>query len=116
MEPNVSNYRLPILLFVAVFLIWGILGLTDFKNFVTTGYQTDNNFNIIKVENGSAAETAGLLVGDHILSIDGTSMEDSKTWNEKARPAVGETRTWVVDRKGEELEIPVTSARRFYWG
>ena len=108
METNVKKYRLPIFIFVLVFLAWGIAGLTDFKNRATTGYQTDNNFNITKIESGSAAETAGLMVGDHINSIDGISLEDSKSWNEKARPAIGETRPWDIERNGGEMKIPGT--------
>lgn len=108
MAPTPGKYHLPILIIVIASLIWGIFGLADFKNFTSLGYQTDNNFNIIKVDEGSAAETAGLMVGDHIESINGISMEDSKTWNETARAAIGETRTWLIARNDEEMEIPVT--------
>jgi len=111
MESTFNRYRLPILAIVILFFIWGIFGAMDFGNRVQLGYSTDNNFNIIEVESGSPAETAGLLVGDQIKRIDGIDMDDSKSWNEKARPAIGETRTFLVDRQGEEVEIQATFAR-----
>lgn len=102
---------LPILGIVILFTIWGIFGVMDFANRANAGYSTDNHFNIIEVEPGSPAESAGLLVGDHIKSIDGIDMEDSKSWNKKARPAIGETRTFLVDRQGEEVAVEATYAR-----
>ena len=110
MESTFDKYRNPILITAALFLIWGVLGVLDFKNFTHMGYSTDNSFNIIEVEEGSPAMAAGLQVGDHIKSIDGIDMEDSKTWNTKPRAAVGETRTWLVDRSGEEVEVNATYA------
>ncbi len=110
MESNFEKYRNPILIASALFLIWGVLGVIDFKNYTHMGYSTDNNFNIIEVDDGSPAMTGGLEVGDHIKSIDGLDMEDAKAWNEKQRPAIGETRTWLVDRSGEEVEVKATYA------
>lgn len=108
MESSSSKYRIPILAIIALFLIWGLFGLMDMKNWTYSGYQTGADYNIINVEEGSPAETAGLMTGDRIKSIDGTTMGDSKAWNKKQRPAIGETRNFLIDRQGEEMEIAVT--------
>lgn len=110
METNLSKYRIPLFIASGLFLLWGILGVMDFKNFAYVGYSTDNNFNIIEVEEGSPAEAAGMAVGDVIKSIDGIDAENTKAFNERARPSVGQTGTWLVDRGGEEMELTLTFA------
>ncbi|MFL6204151.1 MAG: M50 family metallopeptidase [Acidimicrobiales bacterium] len=63
------------------------------------------------VTHGSAADKAGLEVGDDVLSIDG---HDVTVWEDVGKavaPNPGKTVTVVVDRDGEvhELDAPLTS-------
>lgn len=110
METNLSKYRIPLFVASALFLLWGILGVMDFKNYTYLGYRTGNNFNVIEIDKGSPAEAAGMQVGDVIKSIDGIDIENNKAFNEMARSTVGESRSWVVDRGGEEMELTLTYA------
>jgi len=93
-----------------LFIIWGILGLMDAKNYVTSGYNTDGNNTIIKIIEGGPAEAAGLQVGDVIKSTGGIAVTDTKALNNRARAKAGETRTYVVDRNGEEVSAELTFA------
>ena len=97
-----------ILKIVAVFfIIWGILGLMDAKNYSYAGYSTDNN-KITQVREGSPAEAAGLQVGDVMKSYDGIAVTDSKAFSKRNRTEIGQTVEIVVDRNGEEKTLQVT--------
>ena len=73
----------PLLIVAALFIIWGILGMMDAKNYTTVGYNTDGDNTIIKITEGGAAETAGLKVGDVIKSTGGISVNDTKALNKE---------------------------------
>ncbi|HEX9826687.1 MAG TPA: PDZ domain-containing protein [Flavobacteriaceae bacterium] len=91
-----------------LFIIWGILGLMDAKNYSYSGYSTDGNNKIIQVKEGSPAEAAGMQVGDVIKSYDGISVIDSKAFSKRKRTEIGQTVEIVVDRNGEEQALQVT--------
>jgi hypothetical protein len=91
-----------------LFIIWGILGLMDAKNYSYSGYSTDGNNKIIQVKEGSPAEAAGMQVGDVIKSYDGISVIDSKAFSKRKRTEIGQTVEIVVDRNGEEQTLAVT--------
>lgn len=90
-----------------LFIIWGILGLMDAKNYSYAGYSTDNN-KITQVREGSPAEAAGMQVGDVMKSYDGIAMTDSKAFSKRSRTEIGQTVDIVVDRNGEEQTLQVT--------
>lgn len=91
-----------------LFIIWGILGLMDAKNYSYSGYNTDGNNTITKVKDGSPAEVAGMQVGDVMKSYDGILMADSKAFNNRKRTEIGQIVEMVVERAGEELALQVT--------
>jgi hypothetical protein len=93
-----------------VFIIWSILGMIDAKNYTYDGYNTDDNFTVIKIEEGSPAEQAGLQLGDVLISTGGIAVTDSKALNERQRATIGESREIVVDRNGEETITQLTYA------
>lgn len=93
----------------ALFLILGIFGYLDIKNFTTAGYNS-NDFEVTRVEDAGPAATAGMQVGDQILTIDGRDVRDTKAWTDVPRTKPGETRNFVVDRGGEEVSFPLTYA------
>ena len=98
------------LLYVAgiVFLIWGVLGLMDAKNYVATGYQSDDNNAIVKVEAGSPAEAAGMQLGDVIKTSGGIDINNNKELSKRDRPAAGDVREFVVDRNGADTTLQLT--------
>jgi len=91
-----------------LFIIWGILGLMDAKNYSYSGYSTDGNNTITQVREGSPAETAGMQVGDVMKSYDGIAVTDSKAFSKRNRTEIGQTVEIVVDRNGEEQALQVT--------
>ena len=92
-----------------LYLIMGVLGYLDMKNFTDAGYNT-NDFKVTKVDAEGPAAQAGMQVGDQLLTINGLDVRDSKAWNEVPRRKVGEVREYVVDRNGEEVTYSVTIA------
>lgn len=91
-----------------LFIIWGILGLMDTKNYSYDGYDTDGNNKITQVREGSPAEAAGMQVGDIMKSYDGIAVTDSKAFSKRNRTEIGQIVEIVVDRNGEEQTLSVT--------
>jgi hypothetical protein len=110
MSNQSTKYNTAILIAGALFIIWGLLGLQDSKNYTYAGYNSDDNWTVNKVEEGSPAETAGLQIGDIVKSTGGIAVTDSKALNKRERPEIGETREIVVDRNGEEETLNLTYA------
>ncbi|GGR08046.1 S1C family serine protease [Deinococcus ruber] len=74
---------------------WGRLGLT-----------------VVRVEDSSPAQTAGLKVGDVLLALDGAALRHPGALHEDIRRRAGETVTLRVLRGGEEQELSVTLGER----
>ena len=100
-EVREARYRMPFLVVAVLFILWGIFGAADLPNVPYTGYLTDGNNTVVQVEPGSPAQLAGLQVGDHITSIAGIPVEDSRALARLSRPQVGDTRTLTVERRAE---------------
>lgn len=60
-----------------------------------------------KVVAGSAAETAGVQVGDRVVAVDGTPVSDFQSMVKIVQPSPGKTLVFELDRKGERLELPI---------
>jgi hypothetical protein len=105
---DASSRRTWYLIAAALIAAWGLLGLIDQPNVPFSGYQTDGDNTINLVRAGSPAEAAGLQVDDHITSIGGISVVDSRALAEQPRPAIGETRTLVVERDGATVDVDLT--------
>ena len=63
---------------------------------------------IARLAPGSAAEQAGLKVGDEVLRADERKITDWEQWAAFTRKRPGETVTLQIRRGGEELTVPVT--------
>ena len=59
------------------------------------------------VVQGSPAERAGLRVGDRILSVDGKATADFLELVDVVQPSPGKTLTFVVERGGARLDVPI---------
>ncbi len=106
-----SKNHLGLLLFVgAAFIVWGVLGLMDSKNYTYSGYQTDGNNTIVQIEDASPAAVAGLQIGDVIKSTGGIPVTDTKAQMARNRAEIGESREFIVDRNGEEVATSITYA------
>ena len=110
MTNQASKYSSIIVIAGILFIIWGIFGLMDAKNYTYAGYNTSDNWEVLRIEKGSPAETAGLQLGDIIKSTGGIAMTDTKARNARPRATIGETREIVVERNGEEVALQLTYA------
>jgi membrane-associated protease RseP (regulator of RpoE activity) len=108
MENQSTKYNALLLIVGLLFIIWGVLGLMDSKNYAYSGYDTDGNNTIIQVREGSPSEAAGLMVGDVMKSYDGIAVEDTKSFAKRARTEIGDVVEVVVDRDGEEQTLNIT--------
>jgi S1-C subfamily serine protease len=68
---------------------------------------------VVSVEAGTPADTAGLLMGDILASIDGDALLDAGDLQEHLGPdRVGAQATLLVLRGGEPREVPVILGER----
>jgi membrane-associated protease RseP (regulator of RpoE activity) len=108
MENQSTKYNALLSIVGLLFIVWGVLGLMDSKNYAYSGYSTDGNNTIIQVREGSPSEAAGMMVGDVMKSYDGIAVEDSKSFAKRARTEIGDVVEVVVDRNGEEHTMSIT--------
>lgn len=105
MDPN---NKMPLLVIAAVLVIYGVFGWFDVGNYAQGGWATDPDNTVTQVLSGSPTEAAGLKVGDKIISMGGIAMTDAEALTRRARPEVGETREFVVERDGATVSLDVT--------
>jgi hypothetical protein len=105
MDPN---NKTPLLAFAAVLVIYGLLGWLDVGNVAQGGWATDPDNTVTQVLAGSPTEAAGLQVGDKIISLGGIAVTDAEGRTRRARPEVGETWEFVVERDGATVSLDVT--------
>jgi hypothetical protein len=105
MDPN---NKTPLLAFAAVLVIYGLLGWLDVGNAAQGGWATDPDNTVTQVLAGSPTEAAGLQVGDKIVSMGGIAMTNAEALSQRARPEVGETWEFVVERDGATVSLDVT--------
>lgn len=105
MDPN---NKMPLLVIAAVLVIYGVFGWLDVGNYAQGGWATDPDNTVTQVLSGSPTEAAGLKVGDKIISMGGIAMTDAEALTRRARPEVGETWEFVVERDGATVSLDVT--------
>ena len=110
MSNQFTKYTTLLYIVGVLFIIWGILGAMDAKNYTYSGYNLDDNYTVNKIEKGSPAEMAGLQVGDIVKSTGGIAITDTKAKRNRKRAEIGETREYVVERSGEETTLQLTFA------
>jgi regulator of sigma E protease len=92
-----ANFVLAIAIFTGIFFVNGRPILQPRVDGVTAG---------------SAAEGAGFLPGDLILSIDGAAIESFEDMQRIVQTASDRALTFVVERQGKDIELVATPRRR----
>jgi len=99
------------MLAVAVFLVaWGIAGVVDRRQLGRGDFTYMPDHVVSFVGPGGAADTAGMKVGDRVISVAGIPAEDLplySRWPRSLTPGVGESLSMVVEREGEALPLEV---------
>jgi len=93
----IANFLLAIVIFTGIFYISGRGMLAPLVDNVTAG---------------SAAEAAGFLPGDLIVSIDGKKIESFEDMQRVVQTASDTALTFDVDRQGKMVELVATPRRR----
>jgi len=71
-----------------------------------------------EISPGSPADKAGIKIGDRIIAVDGSKVENYNELRSLPIPSVGETRTYMILRNGQEMEFKITtiSMSKMYTG
>lgn len=76
------------------------------------GVTIDGNFQVLDIKKGSAAEQAGIQIGDVLLSLNGKTDLPLGEWNEiHARMEVGQEYEVTVQRGDETITLTVIARR-----
>ena len=97
----VTNLFVAIAIFAAFFSILGKPTITSAEDSRVIGSFAE----------GSVAEAAGLKVGDTIIAIDGSAVGDFTDLKTAVALHPGKRMAFTVDRDGEKLTLPLTTAR-----
>jgi regulator of sigma E protease len=97
----VTNLLVAIAIFAAFFAILGKPTITG----------TDDSRVVGAFAEGSVAQAAGLKVGDTIVAIDGQSVSDFSDIKTRVALYPDKRMVFTIERAGEELSVPLTTAR-----
>lgn len=97
----VTNLLLAIGIFAAFFAVIGKPVIVDVEDSRTVGAFSE----------GSVAEAAGMKVGDVIVAIDGQPVRDFTDLKTRVALHPGKRMVFTVQREGEDVAIPLTTAR-----
>jgi regulator of sigma E protease len=93
----IANFILAIVIFTAIFAFFGER---------ITAAKVD------VVDPGSAAQRAGFLPGDRVVSIDGTAIESFGEMQRIVSTSPGQKLTFVVERDGQQVQLVATPERK----
>jgi hypothetical protein len=100
-----------LLLAAAIGLVgWGSLGLYQGLNSGFSGGLYDPEYRVPGVIPGGLAAKSGFLTGDRVISVEGTPVEKlgmESRWPRSLAPRIGQSRRFVVERKGVRIPIDV---------
>ena len=102
---NFAKYKMTFIVLATIIALLEIPGALDLRNVPYSGYWTDGNNTVIRIFPGSPAQQADFKVEDYIRSSDGIDMKDSKALARRPRAKIGETRSYVVERAGETVNL-----------
>lgn len=111
MEDRLSQRCRWFLCALAIALVaWGSLGLYQGLNHGFTGGLYDPDYKVVGVYPGGLADRSGFKVGDRIISVDGTPVEQlgmESRWPRRLATSIGQSRRFIVERSGERIPVDV---------
>ena len=107
-KQNVSVVGWIFILLAVIIVCVAVLSVFHLKKDAYAGYVYGGYDKIARIEPDSPAEHAGMKVGDAIKTIDGIEPGDTKSSIRRPSPKIGETRTFVVERDGEQISLDIT--------
>lgn len=93
-----------------VLVTWGSSGLYQGIHSGFTGGLYDPEYKVPGVYPGGLADRSGFKVGDRIISVDGTPVEQlgmESRWPRRMTTSIGQSRRFIVERGGERIPIDV---------
>lgn len=87
--------------------LWGVSGFILGRRMGETGFFYGPDYVVRSVMEGSAAEAAGIQIGDRVVSVDGIPAQELPMQSRQRERRVGEAATVVVEREGESLALNV---------
>jgi hypothetical protein len=103
--------RRVLLLAAAIGLVgWGSLGLYQGLHNGFTGGLYDPEYVVPGVMPGGEADKAGFQAGDRVISVEGRPVGElgmESRWPRSLTPRVGQAHRFVVERKGERLNLDI---------
>lgn len=104
MTESISKGDGGLLLFMAALIAaWGIAGAMDVSERTEAGLSTNSSHVITWLAPGGPAEVVNMQVGDRILRIEGTEIEDTSNIIRLPRVEAGERRSYVVQRGDQTI-------------
>jgi len=107
---TVKSRRVVFLAIAVIITAWGTVGFYQGLHRGYSGGLYDPQYVVPGVMPGGLAEKSGFQAGDRVISVEGRSVEDlgmESRWPRSLAPMIGQTRRFVVERKGERIPIDV---------
>ncbi len=105
---SIMHFLQALVLTVIVFSVLGVPGNTTLASRLGAPDPDPATWFIDSVSAHSAASRAGLEEGDHLVSIDGSAVDDFSDVGDLVEPNAGERVELVVMRDGEEVTLTAT--------
>ncbi len=107
---NVRRQCVFMLAVAAAITVWGSVGLYQGLNSGFSGGLYDPDYRVVGLWRGGLADRSGFKSGDRVISVEGRPVEQlgmESRWPRSLTPGIGETRRFVVERKGERVSVDV---------
>lgn len=92
----------------AALIVWGAVGFHQGLHSGFSGGVYDPDYRVPGVRRGSPAAKAGFQAGDRVISVEGRPVEElgmESRWPLALAPKAGQSRRFVVERKGQRLAL-----------
>ena len=111
---NIRRERALMLAGALVIAAWGAVGLYQGLNSGFSGGLYDPEYRVPAIWPGGLADRSGFKPGDRVISVEGRPVEElgmESRWPRSLAPRIGESRRFVIERKGERIPVDVVYPR-----